>query len=610
MQHASFPDLTIPSQPAGGKPFLRRCPSCDYRFVSEPGSRECPSCGRADLRFDLLRFAAYAAVHQYRMANDWYGFLETLHDSLWQPALDLHQPMMHFWSWMARLAGPEPADDLIEQIAVWTWKADEKRIERCSKGGVNSGKVRRNQTADRDRSIIGQYLDGDSTKVIAERHGVSQRTVQRVIKRPVPPDRRHEVIEDPESINYEKYEKEPRELPRTRARGLDSPGCPVGSPDQHGGTMTQHPLSSIFPQLPDDEYRRLVEDIKKNGVLNAVIAKDDQIIDGWHRYRASQEAGIECPIRYVASDADLRQVVVSANVHRRHLSAADRVRLVDEVMPGLSTREAAHVAKVGHMTVHRARNPQPAVPNDTPAPADVPVPNDTPADAAIEEPRLAGTAKKYMDLARPGHKLVPSTIDPKPGEGASAVQQLEWRDRERTRRIYRSWTTLNPVQCSKLMELIQQGYQPYVERIADAIQDTPDWYARQKTRDEIDKLATDENQPRPPIEPPSPPSPTSPPVQPKEPKPVPTDQDKLRDLRQALAAEASAHADTRVQCENLLQVNKAMKAQLEGDDQALVNKLTAEQEKNITFNIRINQLQEDLSNCNRECKRLRKFAEQ
>ena len=58
-------------------------------------------------------------------------------------------------------------------------------------------------------------------------------------------------------------------------------------------TYTRHYLSAIFPDMNDEEFAELVTDIEKNGCINPVQVVGSQIVDGWHRYRACQIAGIE-----------------------------------------------------------------------------------------------------------------------------------------------------------------------------------------------------------------------------------------------------------------------------------------------------------------------------
>lgn len=87
--------------------------------------------------------------------------------------------------------------------------------------------------------------------------------------------------------------------------------------------LKRHPLSAAFPDMPEDEFAALVEDIRQNGLLQPVVTHDGMVLDGWHRYRASIEAGVE-PAFDEFDGADPVAFVLSLNMHRRHLNATQR----------------------------------------------------------------------------------------------------------------------------------------------------------------------------------------------------------------------------------------------------------------------------------------------
>jgi ParB-like chromosome segregation protein Spo0J len=47
-----------------------------------------------------------------------------------------------------------------------------------------------------------------------------------------------------------------------------------------------HPLSEIFPRMNAEELDRLAEDIKANGLKEAIWLFEDKILDGNNRYGA------------------------------------------------------------------------------------------------------------------------------------------------------------------------------------------------------------------------------------------------------------------------------------------------------------------------------------
>jgi len=89
--------------------------------------------------------------------------------------------------------------------------------------------------------------------------------------------------------------------------------------------LTQHPLSAVFPAMTDVAFAEFRADIAQNGLRQPIIVFEDQILEGWHRYRACRDTGT--PARFEHFDGDeaaARKFVVSANVMRRHLDESQR----------------------------------------------------------------------------------------------------------------------------------------------------------------------------------------------------------------------------------------------------------------------------------------------
>lgn len=84
-----------------------------------------------------------------------------------------------------------------------------------------------------------------------------------------------------------------------------------------------HPLANIFPLIDGAEFDELVADIRTHGVREPVWLYEGLILDGRNRYRASEIARVDCPMREFLGD-DPRAFVVSLNLRRRHLSESQR----------------------------------------------------------------------------------------------------------------------------------------------------------------------------------------------------------------------------------------------------------------------------------------------
>lgn len=132
--------------------------------------------------------------------------------------------------------------------------------------------------------------------------------------------------------------------------------------------LKQHPLSALFPSMPDEEIQALADDIKAHGQYDAIVLYEGQVLDGWHRYLACKLAGVN-PRTIIFKGKDPRTYVRSHNSRRRHMTASQRafteVRLVDWAPEGkpvtsenkLVTTEAkmAEEAQVSISTIAQAK---------------------------------------------------------------------------------------------------------------------------------------------------------------------------------------------------------------------------------------------------------------
>ena len=95
-------------------------------------------------------------------------------------------------------------------------------------------------------------------------------------------------------------------------------------------TYELHPLCTFFPRITGAEFDALVSDIKANGLREPIIIHDGMILDGGNRYRACLEAGIEPSVMKFGGDG-LVSYVLSANLHRRHLSPGQHAAIVSSI---------------------------------------------------------------------------------------------------------------------------------------------------------------------------------------------------------------------------------------------------------------------------------------
>lgn len=85
-----------------------------------------------------------------------------------------------------------------------------------------------------------------------------------------------------------------------------------------------HPIANAFPMMNAEQFQGLKDDIDERGQQEAIVYWQGQLVDGRNRLKACQEIGIEPIECELDDDADATAYVISANLHRRHLTTAQR----------------------------------------------------------------------------------------------------------------------------------------------------------------------------------------------------------------------------------------------------------------------------------------------
>jgi hypothetical protein len=125
-----------------------------------------------------------------------------------------------------------------------------------------------------------------------------------------------------------------------------------------------HPLADIFPLMEGEEFDALVADIKANGLHERIILHEGMILDGRNRYRALLAAGLDPANANTLTIDGAKYVddpvafVISANIHRRHLTAGQKRDLIKKLIkaaPEKSNRQIAKATKVSHPHVAKVR---------------------------------------------------------------------------------------------------------------------------------------------------------------------------------------------------------------------------------------------------------------
>lgn len=92
-------------------------------------------------------------------------------------------------------------------------------------------------------------------------------------------------------------------------------------------TYELHPLCTLFPRMAGAEYAALCADIENNGLHQPIVLHEGMILDGGNRYRACMDTGT-APSFVEFEGGSLVAFVLSANLHRRHMSAGQQAAIV------------------------------------------------------------------------------------------------------------------------------------------------------------------------------------------------------------------------------------------------------------------------------------------
>lgn len=146
---------------------------------------------------------------------------------------------------------------------------------------------------------------------------------------------------------------------------------PANKPRQASwrAALPVHPAAELFPLMSPGELRELAKDIRANGLRSSCILQNDHdgrpvLLDGRNRLDALALLGEEITLNNsfifdnVPDDVDPVGFVVSANIHRRHLTAEQKRDLIAkllEAQPEKSNRQIAETVKVDHKTVASVR---------------------------------------------------------------------------------------------------------------------------------------------------------------------------------------------------------------------------------------------------------------
>jgi ParB-like chromosome segregation protein Spo0J len=136
--------------------------------------------------------------------------------------------------------------------------------------------------------------------------------------------------------------------------------------------LTTHPM--VQDLFPPAELEALAADIKLNGLKEPICLFEDKILDGNNRYKAFLKAKIEYTLKDEhfyqfdpKNQGDPLTFVISANLHRRHLTESQRAIVAAKIVTmklgdnqhkssKVSNADAAKMLGVGEATVKMAKD--------------------------------------------------------------------------------------------------------------------------------------------------------------------------------------------------------------------------------------------------------------
>lgn len=88
-----------------------------------------------------------------------------------------------------------------------------------------------------------------------------------------------------------------------------------------------HHLCKLFPPMSGADFDELKADIRSHGLRQPIVMHEGAILDGANRYRACKEIGLK-PTKMEFDGDDAAAYVLSANLHRRHLTPGQQAAIV------------------------------------------------------------------------------------------------------------------------------------------------------------------------------------------------------------------------------------------------------------------------------------------
>ena len=177
-----------------------------------------------------------------------------------------------------------------------------------------------------------------------------------------------------------------------------------------GAELQYHPAASVFPMMRGEEYRQLLHDIQEHGLREPILLCDGQILDGRNRFRVCREIGIEPAFRkWDGKGGSPLSVVLSLNLHRRHLSSSQRAAIAVEILPMLE-QQAQGRQRMGGKNKLPQKIGEPSHEGE----------------AVEQAAKQLGTNRDYVSAAKKVHEADPALLQ-KVRDGETHIADALWK---------------------------------------------------------------------------------------------------------------------------------------------------------------------------------------
>src|SRR6516165_9709959 len=109
------------------------------------------------------------------------------------------------------------------------------------------------------------------------------------------------------------------------------------------GAHEVHPYANWFPMMAGDQFKDFLKGVEQHGQQSPVVLLDDKILEGRNRALAAHQLGRELEtvnFDELGTNQTPLEYVISANLHRRHLSDHQRVQIAVQLAKLLAEEKA------------------------------------------------------------------------------------------------------------------------------------------------------------------------------------------------------------------------------------------------------------------------------